>query len=239
MLEAVFISDLHLHPKDEAITARFISFIDWASTNTKSLYILGDFFHAWAGDDDMDEWSKTIAQGLNSLSQKAVKIYYIHGNRDFLLGQCFAELAGITILPEPSMFQCSEPVMLVHGDRYCSNDKGHCWLRKITRNPIFPKIFLSLPLRFRKQIVNTMRMRSKGNSPKGLEQMDVVTETMLQHLKDCNAKIVIHGHIHKPGLRNHEYNNSNYSQYVLSDWDNRPEILGYDKTLGFRFIQPV
>ena len=103
--EAVFISDLHLHPEEPKITARFNDFIDWAALNTQTVYILGDFFHAWAGDDGLKPWSKTIAERLLWLSKQGVSLYFMHGNRDFLVGKHFATAAGMTILREPTVIQ--------------------------------------------------------------------------------------------------------------------------------------
>lgn len=237
MLDAVFISDLHLHPDETQISARFNAFIDWAAANTRTLYILGDFFHAWAGDDGLERWSQTIAQRLNWLSQHNVKIYYIHGNRDFLVGKQFATMAGMEILSEPAIIALDSNVMLVHGDRYCTKDRAHQWFRRLTRNGWFIKVFLHLPLSLRNRLVNKVRQHSQNNKKKDVLAMDVVEVTMLTHMQQHNIGILIHGHTHKPGLRNYEYNKNKYSQYVLSDWDNSPQLLCYDKTNGFNYFR--
>ncbi|CDZ78279.1 UDP-2,3-diacylglucosamine hydrolase [Legionella massiliensis] len=239
-LEAVFISDLHLHPEEPAISSRFKAFIDWAAQNTKAVYILGDFFHAWSGDDGIDDWSKSIASQLKWLSEQDVALYYMHGNRDFLLGQAFASAAGITILPEPSVIQLgNNKILLVHGDRYCTNDKSHQWFRRLTRSSWFAKLFLRLPLQFRKKVVAQVRQHSQENYRKTPMQMDVVLKPMLAHMAKHAVTILIHGHTHKPGLRNHLYNNSEYKQYVLSDWDDSPKLLCYYKSKGFKFSQAL
>jgi UDP-2,3-diacylglucosamine hydrolase len=237
MLDAAFISDLHLHPNESLINARFDAFIDWAAANTQNLYILGDFFHAWPGDDGIDPWSLAIAKRLFWLSQR-INIYYLHGNRDFLLGQKFARAAGMTIYTDPTIIHLDEPVMLTHGDRYCIKDKAHQRFRRVTRNRYFQKFFLSLPFLFRKRIVLKVRERSQINK-KTEEEMDVVLEAMLEHMNKQQVKTIIHGHTHKPALINHLYNEGNYSQFILSDWDNKPNILIYDKLTGFKFIYPV
>ncbi|MDI9818899.1 MULTISPECIES: UDP-2,3-diacylglucosamine diphosphatase [unclassified Legionella] len=237
MLDAVFISDLHLHPDEPEINARFNAFIDWASESTQAVYILGDFFHVWPGDDGLEPWSQAIAERLYQLSQK-VSVYYLHGNRDFLLGNKFASLAGMRLLSEPLIIQLDEPVLLVHGDRYCIKDKGHQWLRRVTRNTWFPMLFLRLPFKLRYQLVNKVRQYSQTNKAKSAEQVDVVPEVMIQHMQRLQVNKLIHGHTHKPGLRNHQYNNTCYQQYVLSDWDDVPQILCYDKSNGFKFVQP-
>lgn len=236
--EAVFISDLHLNPGEPSITARFNVFINWAALNTKSVYILGDFFHVWAGDDSFEPWSKAIAERLLWLSQQKVSIYFMHGNRDFLLGNVFANSAGMTILSEPAVIQLdNQNVLLMHGDRYCTNDKSHQRFRRLTRNPWFAKLFLHIPLKIRSRIVSTVRQRSQTNKSKTDTQMDIVLQPMIEHMDELNVNILIHGHIHKPGLRNHRYNDKSYSQYVLSDWDDSPKILCYYKTKGLEFVR--
>ncbi|CEK10622.1 UDP-2,3-diacylglucosamine diphosphatase [Legionella hackeliae] len=239
MLDAVFISDLHLHPEEKQITARFNTFIEWAAVNTRTLYILGDFFHAWAGDDGLEPWSKLVAERLHWLSQQQVKIYYMHGNRDFLLGQQFAKAAGMEILAEPAIIKLGNDIMLVHGDRYCTKDRAHQWFRRLTRNRWFTQIFLHLPLHLRNGLVNKVRQHSQNNKNKRMEDMDVAVAPMLKHMQKHNINILIHGHTHKPGLRNYQYNKSIYSQYVLSDWDDSPQLLCYDKTNGFEFVRFV
>lgn len=183
MLDAVFISDLHLHPDEAQINARFNAFIDWAAANTRTLYILGDFFHAWSGDDGLEPWSRAIAQRLHWLSQQKVKIYYIHGNRDFLLGGQFANLAGMEILSEPTIISLHTRVMLMHGDSYCTKDRAHQWFRRLTRNPLFIKIFLHLPLSLRNRLVHQVRQHSQHNKKKSVAKMDVVETTMLKHMQ--------------------------------------------------------
>lgn len=236
MIEAVFISDLHLHPDEDVITARFHHFIAWAATNTQSVYILGDFFHVWPGDDALDYWSGSIADQLAWLVAQGVAVYFMPGNRDFLLGTCFAKQAKIKMLTEPTFVTLGDArVLLVHGDRYCTLDKGHQWLRRLTRNRIFPWIFLRLPFAFRERLVNTVRRTSQANRNKPMSQMDIVSSTMLNHMKKLKTNIVVHGHTHKPGLTTYECNDDTYRQYILSDWDDNPLILCYNEPLGFYF----
>lgn len=236
MIEAVFISDLHLHPEDKAITQRFNQFIDWAKTHTKAVYILGDFFHVWPGDDALDDWSRGIAMRLASLKQQGIALFFMPGNRDFLLGERFAKLADMVLLNEPTVITLGDDrVLLVHGDRYCTRDRGHQWLRKLTRNRWFSFLFLRLPLAFRTRLVNTVRNHSQSNRSKPAAWMDVVVVDLLLHMMKLNTKIVVHGHTHKPGLTLHESQGSVFQQYVLSDWDDNPLLLCYDKSEGFYF----
>lgn len=233
---AVFISDLHLHPDEPLILARFHQFIAWAAKNTETVYILGDFFHAWPGDDTMNNWSQAIAERLKWLSLQQVAIYYMHGNRDFLLGADFAKLAGITIIPEPTVIELGpHRILLAHGDRYCIHDKGHQRFRKLTRNRWFSSLFLRLPVSLRTKMVTKVRQRSQSNRSKTALQMDVVLEPMVTHMKKHQVKQLIHGHTHKPGLRIHCYNENRYSQYILSDWDDSPQLLCYHRSNSLEF----
>ena len=236
MIDAVFISDLHLHPNEVAITHRFNQFIDWAAENTRTLYILGDFSHAWPGDDALDSWSESIAAKLSKLAASGVSVFYMHGNRDFLLGERFAQLAKFAILSEPTIITLGdEQVLLVHGDRYCTKDKGHQWLRRLTRNSLFSTIFLRLPYQFRAKLVNKVRKHSQINRSKSASQLDVVPTSLLKHMQQLNVFTLIHGHTHKPGLTIHDFQGKSYRQYVLSDWDDNPVLMCYDKSNGFYF----
>lgn len=238
MIEAVFISDLHLHPNESVITERFNRFIEWAAYNTKSVYILGDFFHVWPGDDALDVWSQSIALQLSSLASQGVRLYFMHGNRDFLLGERFFTLASMTPLSEPAIITLGGvKIALVHGDRYCTSDKGHQWLRRLTRNSIFPAFFLRIPYAFRCKLVNEVRTRSQANRYKSMTSMDVVAPVMLNHMQQLGVKVLVHGHTHKPGLTRHELHGKNYQQYVLSDWDDSPLLMCYDRSNGFYFVR--
>ncbi|AWN74229.1 UDP-2,3-diacylglucosamine diphosphatase [Legionella anisa] len=236
MIDVVFISDLHLHPEDQAIQERFNHFLEWARVSVKNIYILGDFFHAWAGDDAIDDWSRGIAHQLFSLKRQGINLFYMHGNRDFLLGKTFARLAGWTILSEPTVIQLGpEKILLVHGDRYCTKDLAHQRFRFLTRNKIFPILFLSLPLKYRERLVNQVRYRSQMNHSKTMEEMDVVAEEVIKHMVRYKVTHLIHGHTHKPGIIFYQSNSQKFKRYVLSDWDDKPQALCYHNTKGLYF----
>ena len=236
MIEAVFISDLHLHPQDIEISKRFNQFLVWAKQHVKKVYILGDLFHVWAGDDTLDDWSVSVAQQFNQLAASGIELYYMHGNRDFLLGKRFAKLASFNMLADPTLITLGkQQVMLSHGDRYCVHDRGHQWLRRLTRNVFFSTLFLSLTSGFRAHLVSKVRKHSQKNREKPSYLMDIVPSAMITHMQQLKTNILIHGHIHKPGLISHSYEGKNYLQYVLSDWDDNPSILCYDSKKGFYF----
>ncbi|KTD75044.1 UDP-2,3-diacylglucosamine diphosphatase [Legionella waltersii] len=236
MIDAVFISDLHLSPSEPEIKERFNGFIAWAESKVKSIYILGDFFHAWAGDDSLDDWSLGIANQLKSLVDKGINIYFMAGNRDFLLGERFAKLSGWRVLQEPTKIQLHDrPVLLVHGDRYCTKDIAHQRFRKLTRNRFFSCLFLALPLSMRLKLVEKIRKNSSSKRYLSSEQIDVVTDQVTKHLKSYNVNSVIHGHTHKSGEHTLHLSENEGKRYVLSDWDDNPTLLCYDITKGFYF----
>lgn len=237
MLEAVFISDLHLSPSQPAISNRFYQCVHWISTHTRSLYILGDLFDAWPGDDNIDAFSQPIIDALKQLSDKGVKLYFMSGNRDFLLGKGFMQACGMQYLKDPCIvFFDKKPVLLSHGDKYCTKDKGHQWLRRLTRNALFPILFQLLPLSTRQKFVGKVRTFSQQKS-KSMIVMDTVEASLIRVMKAMKTTTIIHGHTHKPGLRQMTEKNQVYTQYVLSDWDDLPLLLCYHKSIGFHFVK--
>lgn len=236
MIDAVFISDLHLHPDASDINARFERFLAWVVSRTQTLYILGDFFHAWAGDDTSTAWSDGVLAQLANLNTQGVEVYFLCGNRDFLVGSQFAKQAKLTRLKEPALIELGGArVVLVHGDAYCTKDRPHQWFRRLTRNAVFPACFLKLPKKLRARLVSQVRKQSSAKNPKEMALVDVVPATLTRHLKRCQAQIVVHGHTHRPGHTVHHVLGVAYHQYVLSDWDASPSILCYNKTTGFCF----
>lgn len=238
--DAVFISDLHLHPDDVMITERFDQFIEWAALNTHAVYILGDLFHVWPGDDALDEWSVSIAKRFAKLASQHVNLYFMAGNRDFLVGKHFLKLACMNELLEPTVIHLDnqenqQSVLLVHGDRYCIQDKNHQKLRWLTRNRIFPALFLKLSLQYRQNLVNKIRQHSQMNRNKSWKDMEIVPDVMLKHMQKAQVDTIIHGHIHKPGLTTYQVGATQFKQFVLSDWDDKPHVLCYDKSYGFKY----
>lgn len=237
MLEAVFISDLHLNPEEPAIFTRFQAFLKWAVRHTRTVYILGDFLHVWAGDDDTSPWSVLIVEQLATLAQKGVKLYFMPGNRDFLIGQAFLTQAKMQALVDPTVITLDHtPVLLTHGDALCTHDKAHQRWRRLTRHPWFARLFLKCPRTWRRACVRTVRQRSQHYGH--LKQSDVVVSTLLQMMQRYHVRVLIHGHTHRPGVQEHlahQKQTAFYRQYVLSDWDDAPHILCYDKTEGFYF----
>ena len=242
MLEAVFISDLHLDSEQPKIMARFNAFIDWALVNTRAVYVLGDLFHVWAGDDCAPAWSLEVATQFQRLVTAGIFVYFMPGNRDFLVGNDYALQAGFQILPDPTVIHLGgKPIVLAHGDAYCLLDKAHQRFRRLTRNPLFTKLFLLIPPKWRRHMVMQVRNQSQSQRSKKKSPLiwEIAQEALIKDMRLYGSTTLIHGHIHKPGLNQHQDHGQIYHQFVLSDWDDSPQILVYNKTTGFKFIHKI
>ncbi len=236
MNEAVFISDLHLHPDQPVILDKFRTFVSWAAINTRSLYILGDFLHVWPGDDALDVWSEEIVRLLAGLSEQGIPVFFMAGNRDFLIGPTFLHQANMQSLVDPTLIHLgTESVLLSHGDAYCTQDTAHQWFRRLTRNRWFRFLFLRLPYTLRQSLVSQVRHYSQNNIRKLPATLQTVPEAMQKDIQSFAAHILIHGHTHQPGLRAHQHDDISWEEYTLSDWDENPSILCYNKS-KYQFV---
>lgn len=235
--EAMFISDLHLHPNEPKILKNFARFINMAQKQTKAVYILGDFIHAWPGDDAMDAWSMQLTALLEQLAASDVKCYFMPGNRDFLLKEDFAKVSKWQILPDPYLCEFADlRVLLSHGDRFCTKDLLHQIFMQLTRGKFFARMFLLLPLRFRKRCVQGVRKYSVARHIRqNKDTMDVVEKKIVQDMLRYKTTVLIHGHTHKSCKNTIKTDNNTLSRFVLSDWDDDPSVLCYSNIHGFMF----
>ncbi|MGX9310495.1 UDP-2,3-diacylglucosamine diphosphatase [Pantoea ananatis] len=234
MPRTLFIADLHLCQEEPAITAGFLHFLQHEAPHCDALYILGDLFEAWIGDDDPNPLHQQVADALRSVP---VPVYFIHGNRDFLIGQRFARASGMTLLPEARVLTLyGHRVLIMHGDTLCTDDVGYLQFRAKVHNPWIQRLFLALPLFIRKRIAERMRANSKqANQHKSLEIMDVnqqaVIDAMLQH----KAPLLIHGHTHRPAIHDLSLNGVNAQRAVLGAWHSRGSMIQLDAS-GIQLI---
>lgn len=215
---ALFVSDLHLQPSHPATSAAFFAFLKDRAMASQSLYLLGDIFEYWAGDDDLDTMHpKLVASAIREVSDAGVKVYWIGGNRDFLVNRGFAEAAGLTLLDEPYVTGIGgRKVALVHGDAQCTDDVKYMQFRVMVRQPQWQQQFLSMPLSRRKEIIAGLREGSReAQSGKSYEIMDVTPQAIEDLFAATGADIIIHGHTHRPAV--HQYGER--KRYVLPDWD--------------------
>ena len=215
---ALFISDLHLQEAQPAITAAFLAFLLQQVPQTQQLYLLGDLFEYWAGDDDLDDpYHRTIIRAIRQVSDAGVAVFWIAGNRDFLVGARFAEAAGLTLLPELHVTDIAGlRVVLLHGDAQCTEDIKYMEFRAMVRQPAWQAQFTAMPLAQRKAIIAGMRESSRQeHGTKSYDIMDVTPQAIADVFAQSGASIMIHGHTHRPAL--HE--NGAQRRYVLPDWE--------------------
>ncbi|MBP8770798.1 MAG: UDP-2,3-diacylglucosamine diphosphatase, partial [Thiopseudomonas sp.] len=161
----LLISDLHLHEERPDITGAFLAFLQQHAKHAQALYILGDFFEVWIGDDAISPFQRSIAQALSAVAASGTQIYLMHGNRDFLIGNDFCKLADCQLLADPSLIKLAgESVLLMHGDSLCTSDKSYIRLRRVLRNPLILLILRNLPLRTRQRLAGDLRQKSKAST---------------------------------------------------------------------------
>jgi len=215
---ALFISDLHLQEAQPAITAAFLAFMEQQAPHARQLYLLGDLFEYWAGDDDIDEpYHQQIIAAIRRVSDAGVAVFWIAGNRDFLVGQGFAQAAGLTLLPETHVTDIGgQRVVVLHGDAQCTDDVKYMEFRAMVRQPAWQQQFTAMPLAQRKAIIAGMRESSrKEQGAKSYEIMDVNPQAISGVFAQTGAKVMIHGHTHRPAL----HRIGELRRYVLPDWE--------------------
>ena len=217
-MSIAFISDLHLKPIENNRVISFFKFLDKAIYKYKELYILGDFFEYWIGDDDTQPINKLIMQKLKHASNNGLRIYFIHGNRDFLVGSDFQSETGIRILEDQYTFNLKDKkIMIAHGDTFCVDDVEYQEMKREIRSSSWKKDFLAKSIDERVDFANELRARSaERNSNKPENIMDVNDDYVLDIIQKEKIDILIHGHTHRPGI----HNLSNGSiRAVLGSWE--------------------
>jgi len=217
---ALFISDLHLQESHPRTAEAFFRFLAERAPKADALYLLGDIFEYWAGDDDLDTpFHQRIAGALRALADGGVAVYWMAGNRDFLVGQDFARAAGLRILPDPSVVDIGgQRIALAHGDAQCTDDSKYMAFRAQVREPAWQQQFLAMPLAQRKAIIAGLREGSRqAHGEKSYEIMDVTSSAVAALHEATQAATIIHGHTHRPAL--HLDEQSGRRRYVLPDWE--------------------
>jgi len=217
---ALFISDLHLQESHPRTLDAFFRFLDERASHAEALYLLGDIFEYWAGDDDLaSPFHQRIVQALRRVRERGVAVYWMAGNRDFLVGQAFADAACLTLLPDPTVLTVGgQRIALVHGDAQCTDDLKYMAFRTQVREPGWQQQFLAMPLAQRKAIIAGLREGSRqAQGEKSYDIMDVTPDAIATLHEATGADIVIHGHTHRPAL--HHDQASGRRRYVLPDWE--------------------
>ena len=233
---SLFISDLHLCASRPAITKAFIQFLKKTAINAEKLFILGDLFEYWAGDDDLLHADHAdIIQAIKALGDAGTEVFFIHGNRDFLIGEQFSKATSIHLLPDPSEINLyGKRILISHGDELCTDDTRYQAFRAQVRSPAWQAEFLSNPLTARKAQIEALRLQSEQEkSHKSLAIMDVSSDAVSALLRQHEyPKLFIHGHTHRPNTHIIEIDGHQCQRIVLGDWYKQGSCLRLDKN-GF------
>jgi UDP-2,3-diacylglucosamine hydrolase len=230
-MSALFISDLHLHETRPQITRAFFHFLQTQASGAERLYILGDFFDAWIGDDDDNLLNAEVATELKRLSSAGTQIFLMHGNRDFLLGEKFAVQAGAQLLAEGTvidLYGC--PTLLLHGDDLCIDDKDYIAFRQQVRSPQWQQQILAQPLAARRALAAQLREKSQAmNSLKAEDIMDVSQAEVIRVMQNAEVTRLIHGHTHRPARHTLDVNQKSVERIVLGDWHDLGWVIVAEK----------
>ena len=238
-MTTLFISDLHLEPTRPAITTLFLDFLEQRARRAEALYILGDLFEAWIGDDDDAEPGGTVAAALRRLTDQGVPTHFLHGNRDFLLGERFAAASGIQLLPESVVIElASERVLLLHGDTLCTDDVEYQAFRAQVRDPVWRARTLALPLAQRRALAGQLRETSRqAIQQKAADITDVNPTAVDRALRAHGVRRLIHGHTHRPAIHDWTLDGQSARRAVLGDWHDQGSVLVCDAA-GWR-LEPL
>jgi UDP-2,3-diacylglucosamine hydrolase len=223
-MERIFISDLHLDTNRKDLTLAFTQFLGERCQTIDELYILGDFFELWLGDDDKSILNNGVIEALSSLS---CDVFIMHGNRDFLIGEAFCNAAGAKLLPDPyPIILGDQPTLLMHGDSLCTRDEEYMKARILLRSDAFQQDFLSKQMAERKVIAEQIRGKSqKVSREKAEDIMDVTPEEVIKVMNQAKTPILVHGHTHRPAVHEVGLHFGSGTRYVLGDWHTSMQFL--------------
>ncbi|MBI3141128.1 MAG: UDP-2,3-diacylglucosamine diphosphatase [Rhodocyclales bacterium] len=230
-MASLFVSDLHLCPSRPQIGRLFSRFLQGPARNARALYVLGDLFEYWAGDDDLDDpFNGEVCAALRGLSESGVAVFFMAGNRDFLLGAAFARAAGLTLLAEPARLDLEgTPTLLMHGDTLCTDDAQYQAFRAQVRTADWQRSFLAQPLAERKGRIEALRRESEAQKRiKPMAIMDVNAQAVAEVLREHGCTRLIHGHTHRPAHHDLEVDGRRCERWVLADWYDRGSYLECD-----------
>jgi len=230
-LTTLFISDLHLEESRPDITGAFLRFLDQKATGAEALYILGDFFEAWIGDDERTPLQEQVAAALRNLSDSGTRLFLMHGNRDFLIGEDFCKRVGATLLDDPVVADLyGTPTLLMHGDSLCTADVEYQTFRASMRNVQWQQSFLARPLADRQLVARQLRdISMTRNKGKQSFIMDVTPKEVVEVMEAHSVQHLIHGHTHRPAEHELEANGQPAKRIVLGDWAENVWWLEADK----------
>lgn len=226
----LFISDLHLDVNQAEITACFLQFLQTEACNADAVYILGDLFEVWLGDDHRSDFNQKIIAGLGELGKRDIPLYIMHGNRDFLIGSDFCRSTGAQLLPDPSIIDCyGRKALIMHGDSLCTGDTDYMKVRKMLRAPEFQKELLAKSLDERALIARDARQESKQHTAAiANDIMDVTADEVVKVMQKHEVDLLIHGHTHRPAVHHLQISDSTACRIVLGNWHEQGWVLRFE-----------
>jgi UDP-2,3-diacylglucosamine hydrolase len=228
---ALFISDLHIDESRPAITEQFLSFLEAEARDAEALYILGDLFESWVGDDAADAAQSAAITGLRSLTSQGVPCFVMHGNRDFLLAAQFCRMSGAELLPDPLIVTLhGEPVLVTHGDALCTDDRAYQRLRATVRDADWQRQFLALSIASRRALAGAARVGSQAHTA-AVEYAitDVNADSVAMALRSAGTATLLHGHTHRPAIHPLQVDGRPCTRIVLGDWYDQGSLLRWDR----------
>jgi UDP-2,3-diacylglucosamine hydrolase len=227
----LFVSDVHLDTGTPQAIEQFLAFLSTHAASAEALYILGDLFEAWVGDDDQDEEKERVCVALKSLDRRGVACFALHGNRDFLLGTGFTTRSGCRLLTDPVVAEFDgERVLLTHGDALCTDDHAYQELRSLVRTSAWQRRFLALPRAHREFLADEARAGSRRHTARTVPYiMDVNDDAVAAALRAARVHRVIHGHTHRPGVHDFELDGAAAQRIVLGAWYEQGSYLSYEQ----------
>jgi UDP-2,3-diacylglucosamine hydrolase len=226
----LFASDLHLDSESPWAIDAFLKFLAGEARGADALYLLGDLFEVWVGDDDDNADNARACAGLATLAASGVAIYALHGNRDFLLGRPFEQRTGVKLLPDPVMVDLyGVPTLLSHGDVFCTEDPAYQQLRSVVRRPNWQRRFLALPLAARRELASAARAGSRAHTERTIPAiMDVNPDAVTRALRATGARRLIHGHTHRPATHVLDVDGARAERVVLAPWYEAASCVAVD-----------
>ena len=229
-MATLFASDLHLDSESPWAIDAFLAFLAGPARSAEALYLLGDLFEVWVGDDDDSADHARTCAGLKALTASGVPVYVIHGNRDFLLGADFERRTGVKLLPDPVLVDVhGVPTLLSHGDVFCTEDTSYQQLRSIVRRTGWQRRFLALPLDARRSLASAARAGSKAHTERTVPViMDVNPDAVIRAFRATGARRLIHGHTHRPAIHPGVVDGSSTERVVLAPWYEAASCMAVD-----------
>ncbi|WP_100753174.1 UDP-2,3-diacylglucosamine diphosphatase [Vibrio salilacus] len=230
-MTTLFISDLHLSPSTPATTDCFVRFMRQEAVHAEALYVLGDLFEFWIGDDDRSEFAEQIRTEFKTLTDSGVACFFTQGNRDFLVGKRFSRQTGVTLLGDETVIDLyGRKALVLHGDTLCTQDVKYLEYRKKVHQPWLQWLFNRIPMRYKKKIVSKIQSDIKTDKKtKSLDIMDVTQSEVEIVMQVYNVDLMIHGHTHRPNVHTFKTDQTVCTRIVLGDWYTQGSVLIFDK----------